>query len=463
MIGKKLYYLLSELSTAERRLLFNKAKWTNDKRYPLFIRLLGTKGQKMEDFSAKLFEIEQTLQATELSIKAKNDALRRFTSFCTKEVEELKIARFVESDKRLRSYILCNVYKDIEPKNIFEGYLDDLKEYLNAANDYWLNDYYLRNKSALKLSSQTDKDIQEWKDILIEQKREVDNYLMYKTAVITDKVASLYLNDPNSVIDLGDNFLNKAEIIKMADKAVNNEVKAILLGCLAQINFEDKSKFKNYTEQAIKLVENSNVPSSILVKRKILIIKFLHGFHFGFSLDGLYAVINEIILIDKSLKIEDKRNLFFFFLIRLLLNEKATTAASIPDDYKLYFKEVHIDWFYQFLLAFRFFIEGKYAQCKSALTEISHSKNTYITTWARLLEIATCIKLSKHSLAVNYLNNELKRHSNKQSNLFSVNSTIQFLITMANHYAIRVPKKLTLGKNSHLLTPIHTILLNTIK
>jgi hypothetical protein len=463
MIGKKLYHLLNELSTAERRLLFNKAKWTNDKRYPLFIRLLGTKGQKMDDFSASLVEIELALQAAELSAKAKNIALRRFTSFCIKEVEELKIARFVESDKRLRSYVLCNVYKEIEPKNIFEGYLYDLKETLKAGNDYWLNDYYLRSKSALKLSSQTDKDIQEWKAILIEQKQEVDNYLMYKTAVITDKVASLYLNDPDSVTDLGDNFLNKAEIIKMADKAGNIEVKAILLGCLAQINFEDKSKFKKYTEEAMKLVENSKEPSSVLVKRKILIVNFLHGFHFGSRVDYLYTVINEIILIDKSLKIEDKRNLFFFFLIRLLLNEKATTPASIPDDYKLYFKDEHIDWFYQFLVAFSFFTQGKYAQCKNALIEISHSKNTHITSWARLLEIATCVKLSNHSLAVNYLNNELKRHSNKQSNRFSANSTVQFLITMANHYTIRVPKKLVSSKYSQQVTPLHTILLSTVK
>jgi len=463
MIGKKLFYLLNELSTAERRLLFNKAKWTNDKRYVLFIRLLGTKGQKIDDFSANLVEIERALQADELSTKAKNDALRRFTSFCSKEIEQLKINRFVESDKRLRSYILCNAYKDIEPKSVFEGFLDDLKETLKGGDDYWLNDYYLRNKSALKLSSQTDKDIQEWKAILIEQKQEVDNYLMYKTAVITDKVASLYLNNPDSVIDLGDNFLNKAEIIKMADKAANNEVKAILLGCLAQINFEDKSKFKKYTREAMKLVEDSNATSSVLVKRKILIINFLHGFHFGFPVVDLYAVINEIILIDKGLKIEDKRNLFFLFLMRLLLNHKAGIPASTPDDYKLYFKEEHIDWFYQFLVAFRFFTEGKYAQCKSALIEISHSKNAYITTWARLLEIATCVKLSNHGLAVNYLNNELKRHSNKQSNRFSANSTVQFLITMANNYAIRVPVKLTSGKNNQHLTPIHTFLLSTVK
>lgn len=463
MIGKKLFYLLDELSTAERRLLFNKAKWTNDKRYALFIRLLGTKGQKMDDFTARLIEIEQALQAAELSAKAKNNALRRFTSFCTKEVEELKIARFVESDKRLRSYVLCNVYKEIEPKNIFEGYLDDLKETLKAGNDYWLNDYYLRNKSALKLSSQTDKDVQDWKAILIEQKREVDNYLMYKTAVITDKVASLYLNDPDSVTDLGDNFLNKGEIIKMADRAGNSEVKAILLGCLAQINFEDKSKFKKYTEEAMKLVQNSKEPSSVLVKRKILIVNFLHGFHFGLHVDYLYTVINEIILIDNSLKIDDKRNLFFLFLIRLLLSHKAALPASTPDDYKLYFKEENIDWYYQFLVAFRFFCEGKYTQCKSALTKISHSKNTYITTWARLLEIATCIKLSNHSLAVNYLNNELRRHANKPSKRFSANSTVYFLVTMANHYNISVPRKLTLGKKKQSSTPIHTILLNTIK
>jgi hypothetical protein len=80
-----------------------------------------------------------------------------------------------------------------------------------------------------------------------------------------------------------------------------------------------------------------------------------------------------------------------------------------------------------------------------------------------LLEIATCVKLSNHSLAVNYLNNELKRHSNKQSNRFSANSTVQFLITMANHYAIRVPKKLASGKYNQHVTPIHTILLSTVK
>jgi hypothetical protein len=58
------------------------------------------------------------------------------------------------------------------------------------------------------------------------------------------------------------------------------------------------------------------------------------------------------------------------------------------------------------LLALDYFINNKYKLAKRILVEISHTKNNYIATWARLIEIVINIKQENFELAENFVKNE---------------------------------------------------------
>ena len=108
MIGQKLYFLISDLDTSERKYLFLRGKKTEDKRYKPFISLLGKKGNSTAEFQDALDKIKDVISPAKSKEKDKSDAIRRFIDFCIKEIENLKIEIYSKSNSKIRNYIFNN-------------------------------------------------------------------------------------------------------------------------------------------------------------------------------------------------------------------------------------------------------------------------------------------------------------------------------------------------------------------
>jgi hypothetical protein len=169
MLGQKLYNLILELNTSERKLLFYKAKRSDDKRHKQFVVLLGIKQQSAADFQDNLSLIKNQLSSKSHSEKEKNDFLRRFIDFCIKEIEDLKIEYYTKSNPEIRHYILSSAYNKFNTKSIYHDYLTKLGTNTKDGNDYWLRSYFLTKMANIKLLNQTEDDFHDWRQLVSQQ------------------------------------------------------------------------------------------------------------------------------------------------------------------------------------------------------------------------------------------------------------------------------------------------------
>ena len=72
MVGKKLYYLIIELTASEKRLLYNASKNSNDKRDEVFIQLIKLNPTSRKDYECALSEISDQLNPVEIEEKERN-------------------------------------------------------------------------------------------------------------------------------------------------------------------------------------------------------------------------------------------------------------------------------------------------------------------------------------------------------------------------------------------------------
>lgn len=146
MIGQKLYFLLADLTTSERKYLFVKGKKSEDKRYASFITLLGKKRGSTADFQDALHKVKNQIAPGKSGDKEKSDTIRRFIDFCIKEIENLKIELYSQSNGKLRNYILAEVYDTSKTREVNEDYLKKLNKQTDD-KDFWLKNYYITKTS----------------------------------------------------------------------------------------------------------------------------------------------------------------------------------------------------------------------------------------------------------------------------------------------------------------------------
>lgn len=463
MIGKKLFNLIQELDTSERKLIFSQAKRSDDKRYSYLKKLLGTKRQSVLVFQQNLIQIQSVILPGNSNVAEVGLATRRLIDFCIKEIENIKIKQYINTNKKIRSYLLCEVYKDYEKKEILEDYLSKLIDAIDVDQDYWLYDFYLKTLSNLKLRTQTKRDIKDWKGLLLLQKDYTQKFYVKKNAIILDKVSSLYLDDKGSVDAFKAQITDEKTSLALIASTHDKQTKAIIYGALAQFNFENKLKYQKYSELSFLSLKGEKGLSSDFIKRKLLLVNFLHTFHFGQPAKKVLSAISAVVKIDRQYSVNDQRNIFFLFLVQLVFNDRTGEINYFKVEVKKYLNLHDAEYFHSFLLALDHFINNKYKLAKRILVEISHTKNNYIATWARLIEIVINIKQENFELAENYLLNEVRRIISTKNKTFTTNSSAYLLVQMASILSVKVPKALqSMASPKKLVSPFHYLLSNTL-
>lgn len=457
MLGKKLYHLLQELNTSERKLLFSKAKKSKDKRYAFLVQLMGPKKQPDTIFTTNIEKLRTTL------VKQKPGAdieleIRRILDFSIKEIENLKISQLVNTDKKLRYYLLADVYKNVATKDILEDYLKKLIDVIDVEQDFWQHDFYLKSMSNLKLRTQSKTDIEDWKKLLAIQVNSVEKYYTQKRSVLLDKIASIYMDDRESVYGFDENITAEKMNLELVNRIVDKQTKAIIYGALAQFNFEN-TKFTKYYKTAIELIKDEKGTAADYIKRKLLLLNFLHAFHTGQTAKKIIPVITEVVNIDVKYKINDQRNIFFLFLSQIIYNNRSGPINYYTSDISQYLNLKDSEYFYYFLQAFALFTEKKYRQANKILMELQYGKNVYIATWARLIEIYIYIILDRPEIAENLLTNEIRLVIASKNKIFTINSSAKLITQLTDILLLKKPRaiKLIAGNTVHL-SPFHNIL-----
>jgi hypothetical protein len=438
MIGHKLYLLLSKLTTAERKCLFLRSHKTDDKRYKQFVFLMGKKGNSSNDFQSSLEIIKKELATNKTSEKEKQDNLRRFVDFCIKEVENLKIELFVKANFKLRNYLLSEIFDHSSTRETHEDYLNKLDKFSDD-NDFWIKNYYISKMSALKLRSQKVTDLDEWKTLLIKQKKIVQEHYQQEIASVYDKISASFIDDKRSIDLLEGELKTEDDLLLQIALAKNNVVKASMYLTLARFFFKNEIKFNEYTNSALKIIENDLSKEAIIIKRKLHFASFLQTFHFNHAYDKTKEHIKQVVEINKKLDMEDDKSTFYLFLLQVIKKDKTGALNYFTCELNNYFINDSTLYLKDFLIALDFFQNKNFKASKRILTNLSYVDNPYLASWARLLEIVINYKQGNDDFASTLLKNEIKRMDSNKNRIFSMNSNLKILKDLSDKLLSKTP------------------------
>jgi hypothetical protein len=463
MIGQKLFLVLSRLSTAERKIFFLRAKKTEDKRFKQFVFLLGKKGFSTAEFQTSLDIIKKEIATNNSNEKEMQDALRRFIDFCIKEVENLKIELYIKSNFKTRNFILSEIYDHSSSREIHEDYLNKLDKFSDE-KDFWLKNYYITKMSTIKLRSQKLSDLEDWKSLLIKQKKLVQENYQHEIASVYDKISASYIDDKRSIDLLEGELKTEDDLLLQIALAKNDLVKASLYLTLARFFFKNEAKFKEYTNSSLKLLANQSEKEALIIKRKLHFASFLQSFHFNHSYSETLNHIKQVLEINKKFDLEDDKSVFYLFFLQLLKTDHSGEINVFETGYDAYFSHESTLYLKEFLQAFEFFSTNNYKSAKRLLTNLSYIDNPYLASWARLIEIVTNYKQGNTDFAETLLKSELKRMDSNKNRIFSMNSNLRLLKELSDRLLAKTPVLLkTINTEKTKYTLFHQLLSNELK
>lgn len=463
MVGHKLFSLIKELNTSERKLLYYKAKKSSDKRQKQFQLLLGEKEQSTYDFQNNLEKIKEQLSSKQNSEKVKHDQLRRFVDFCIKEIEDLKIDLYTKQSQKIRHYILSDVYNKTTTRNIYEDYLSKLNTNTKDTNDYWLQSYFLNKMSSLKLLSQTDQDFMEWRKLVASQIQLLQKFYHAELASVYEKIASSYVDDRNSLDHFDHSYLKEEYILKQIELISDLKVKSTLYLALARFNIDDEIKYPMYSSESLRIIKNIHDKEADMIRRKVFFASFLHTFHFNHPYHIIKKLLLKIIDLNEKNQVEEPKMFFYLFLLQIINHDGDGKINIYYGNHKKHFTEDHSIYFYHFLEAVEYYKNQDFKSTKRILHQLSFINNPYIASWSRCLEIATNYKQGDFDLAESLVVKEMKRLSGLSHRFFTINSSAAFTINMSKLLNIKAPKTLIeLASRKSKLSPIHQFILDSI-
>lgn len=464
MLGQKLYNLILELNTSERKLLFYKAKRSDDKRHKQFVVLLGIKQQSAADFQDNLSLIKNQLSSKSHSEKEKNDFLRRFIDFCIKEIEDLKIEYYTKSNPEIRHYILSSAYNKFNTKSIYHDYLTKLGTNTKDGNDYWLRSYFLTKMANIKLLNQTEDDFHDWRQLVSQQINLLQDFYQKELSGVYEKIASSYVDDKNSLSYFNADYLKEDYIVKQMELAKNPKVKAMFYLALSRFNIDDEIKYPLYSSEAIRLIKNIPDLEADFIRRKVFFASFLHTFHFSHSYAVIKKLLTKILVLNEKNNSTEPKIYFYLFLLQIINDDKEDELNVYQEkNVRKYFSEKGTLYFYHFLEALEYFKSQDYKNAKRIISNLSFVNNPYIASWSRCLEIVINYNQGNFDLTENLIKREIKRLSTQTNRFFTINSSIVLIVKISKLLNIKIPKLFQdFYVKTTKLSPIHQYIIESI-
>ena len=127
MKGKKLYKIITNIDISEKRQLLHICSISKDKRHFYLEKLLKYDFNTIDSFQNALTSIADEYFTFKSSIE--NDKLlRRFVSFASDEIENLKIKNFLDQNQKYKNHILKKIFVSTEQFDLSSIYHKSIEE-----------------------------------------------------------------------------------------------------------------------------------------------------------------------------------------------------------------------------------------------------------------------------------------------------------------------------------------------
>ncbi len=443
MVGKKLFALLADLSLSERRILLNDAKKSGDKRNAVLVALVSQNPKDQEDFQRTLTSVTRGLMRDGLSEAEQNLKKRRFSDFAIKQIEELKISRFLQNNSKLRSLVLSNVYDKPETADVMEGYLETLGNISSKEQDLDLRNYYLSKSIELKPQSQTVKSVNAWRKLISERAELIESRYKADKAELFDLVSISYLDNGTDYKELVQSHREEEGLneISLELEKLNAASYKIADARITFNNLDQSLKALREAEELIGPVNNRDT-RKLALKRKVTYVEFLLNFHNGGDADNLIGLIDDVLAADRLLNKEDLKILFYRAALAALNGEEHSTLKSLESKV-----DQDSQYMVDFVKALLHLYKGEYRKAKRLFHEVSYSGNPYVASWGRVADIVINTRLGNDDLVRSLLqraNRHLDKHRNR---VYSLNSSAVVLDIVSQEIGLRVPQSRKSGNN----------------
>ena len=95
---------------------------------------------------------------------------------------------------------------------------------------------------------------------------------------------------------------------------------------------------------------------------------------------------------------------------------------------------------------------------------MSFINNPYVASWSRCLEVAVNYIQGDLDLTENLIIKELKRLSSNSNRIFTINSSVVFMVKMAKTLNIKVSKNfMEISLKTVKISPIHQFMIDSIE
>lgn len=314
------------------------------------------------------------------------------------------------------------------------------------------------------MRSQTSTDIEEWKLLLIEQKKLIQSHYQQEITSIYDRISASYLDDIRSIDLFNGEIKTKEDILLQI--AISNEplIKATLYLTLARFFFKNGEEFKKYIASASEHAESVEGKDQHIVTRKIAFASFLHAFHFNHSYSKIKILLESVIKMNEKYDLEDHKSYFYLFLVQILADDKKGEVNYFKSNVNNYFALKKTSYLVEFLAALDFFKQGNYKSSKRILSNLSYTDNPYLASWARLLEIVINFKQGHSDLAETLLRGELARMEQNKNRIFSINSNLKLMKELCVQLNLKIPTVLkNINTDKTIYTSYHHLLSEQLK
>ncbi len=240
MIGSKLFQLINELSTSERKVLLYKCTISTDKRMQIFKSYIQEPVGSIEAFNDWLIE---TVSAywPDAEQKEKELKTRRLSNYFADQVERLILDSFLEKNHGIKSILLAQALEKGGNLSLLSNYYDKAYAKSLEEEDFHYQMLGLKGRIRMSYASQNEKELAnalKLNEELLRVLRHANN----------DKITEYYYNlsniylEKNSLVAARKDQI-QAEILSYIEKFEYPLNKVSLYVSLAKLNFDSSDLF----------------------------------------------------------------------------------------------------------------------------------------------------------------------------------------------------------------------------
>jgi hypothetical protein len=401
MIGKRLFHLINDLERGEKVLLHSLCKKNEDFRFKAFKQLLETKFNSEESYKYALSLLDHFFS----HLPDKTKALRRFTDFACKEIENLRIRQHIENNPHIKAFLLADVFNQRNSAILFNHYSQNAKDILSDTNEWFLKSEIIDYEIKWLTRGQLKEDFIKLKTAII-KKNEYNQYNYYEHLVSHYSTISAIFLDDSQDKDFFENLkLTDLELEEYIRKSPSPYYSAQFCLARARFAFREENTLRRLLERAESFLEQLDNKQDIeyrRIRRSINYVWILTIFNYGGDLKATISLSELIIQTNQTYHYKDSIS-YFLHILLLMLDEQWKRVEELQNLQNSFYFDGSNEVYPQFLMGFEWFLKGRKKEALLIFNDLSYSKSHYIAVWSKLLVMKMHSDLGNMRLLKNLL------------------------------------------------------------